>query len=162
VELVAQNQLEVRLGVEPGTVKQVYVSQPVSLSRVNVHALPGVLGQIREISQTVNPATRLVDVLVAFPSPAGFLPGEWILGRIAVASASGLLVPRSAVLPEGSHYTLFTVKDGHARKHTVQIGVKGEREVQVISKDLRPGDLAVVLGNYELKDGMKVHVRVSP
>jgi membrane fusion protein (multidrug efflux system) len=139
VELVAQNQLEVRLGVEPNAVKQVYVGQPVSLTRVNIHALPGVLGQIREISQTVNPATRLVDVLVAFPSPAGFLPGEWILGRIAVASASGLLVPRSAVLPEGRHYTLFTVKDGHARKHTVQIGV-----------------------NYELKDGMKVQVQVSP
>lgn len=162
VELVAQDQLEVRLGVEPDTVKQVNVGQPVSLTWVNIPALPGVIGRIREISQTVNPATRLVDVFVTLPSAAGFLPGEWILGNIAVDSAQGLLVPRSAVLPEGADYVLFTVSGDHARKHVVQIGLESEKEVQVIGKDLSSGDWVVVLGNYELKDGMKVKVRPSP
>ncbi len=162
VELVAQSQLEVRLGVEPEDMKQLHVGQQVSLTQIQEHASSTVLGRIVEISQTVNPATRLVDVLVTFPSPAGFLPGEWILGRIAVASANGLVVPRSALLPAMGDYTLFTVQNGRARKHAVRIGLKSEKEAQVIGKDLNPGDLAVVLGNYELKDGMKVKVKVSP
>jgi membrane fusion protein (multidrug efflux system) len=162
VEIVGKNQLEVRLGVEPENIKQIYVGQPVSLTPIKEDTLTPVIGRIGEVSQTVNPATRLVDVLVTFPSPAGFLPGEWILCRIAVASANGLLIPRSAPLPANGHYTLFTVRDGRAQKHIVQIAVQGEKEVQVISKDLRPGDLVVVLGNYELKDGMKVKVQVSP
>jgi membrane fusion protein (multidrug efflux system) len=162
VELVAQNKLEVRLGVEPENITQVHVGLPVSLTRVNAPASPGVIGRIREISQTVNPATRLVDVFVVFPSSARFLPGEWILGRIPATSSLGLLVPRSAVLPEGGDYVLFTVAGGAARKHVVQIGLENEKEFQVIGKDLSPGDWVVVLGNYELKDGMKVKVGVSP
>jgi membrane fusion protein (multidrug efflux system) len=162
VEIVAQNKLEVRLGVEPEDIPQVYVGLPVSLTRVNVPAFPGVVGHIREISQTVNPATRLVDVFVTFPSSARLLPGEWILGRIAATSSLGLLVPRSAVLPERKGYVLFTVSGGAARKHFVQIGLENEKEFQVIGQDLNPGDWVVVLGNYELRDGMKVKVGASP
>ncbi len=162
VELVAQNQLEVRLGVEPEDMRQLHVGQQVSLTLIKEHPSGAVIGRIGEISQTVNPSTRLVDVLVTFPSPSGFLPGQWISGRIAVASAKGLLVPPSALLPANGRYTLFTVRDGRVWKHMVQIGLKSEKEVQVIGKDLRPGDFAVVIGNYELKDGMKVNVKVSP
>ncbi len=87
--------------------------------------------------------------------------GEYILGKITIASAQGLIVPRAAVLPEGNRYILFTIKDGHAVKHIVQVGVENEREVEVIGRDIRPGDPAVFLGNYELKDGMSVKVGVS-
>ncbi len=159
LELVAQKQVEIRLGVEPEDLKHVFVGQPVLLSRVDAPALSAVTGKILEISQIVNPATRLVDVLVTLPPATQFLPGDWILGKITAASAIGLLVPRSAVVPQGAEQVLYTVQDGVARKHLVRIGIDNGKEIQVTGEKLRPGDPVVILGNYELEDGMAVRVK---
>jgi membrane fusion protein (multidrug efflux system) len=161
VEMVAQNRLEVRLGVEPENIDKVSLGQAVSLTRVNVPGSEGVTGRVRKISRAANATTRLVDVFVDLSSSSRFLLGEYILGKIAVASARGLIVPRSAVLPEEDHYVLFTVNDGRAQKHTVRVGLRDAKNVEVIAKDLRPRDLVVTLGNYELQDGMAVKPEAS-
>jgi membrane fusion protein (multidrug efflux system) len=156
IDIVAQNRLEVLLGVEPEDIERIHLGQAVSLTRVNALASPEVTGKVRRISYAVNPTTRLVDVFVTLMSPSGFLLGESIEGRIVIAAAQGLIVPRSAVLPEGDHHVLFTVKDNHAVKHTVDIGIENAREYQVMGKDLQTGDDVVVLGNYELTNGIAV------
>ena len=156
IDIVAQNRVEVLLGVEPEDIKKMYMGQAVSLTRVNTPASSEANGKVRRISYAVNPMTRLVDVFVTLTSPAGFLLGEYIEGKIVITSAEGLIVPRSAVLPEGDRYVLFTVKDGRAVKHKVDIGIENAREYQVIGKNLDTGDNVVVLGNYELTDGMMV------
>ncbi len=162
VEMVAQNRLEVRLGVEPENIDKVKLGQEVSLTRVNIPGSEGVTGRVRKISRAANATTHLVEVFVDLPSSSKFLLGEYILGKIAVASAQGLIVPRSAVLPEEGHYVLFTVKDDRAQKHAVRVGLQNEKNVEVISRDpLRPGDLVVTLGNYELKPGMAVKTEES-
>ena len=48
------------------------------------------------------------------------------------------------------------VKDGRAVKHKVDIGIENSREYQVMGKDLQAGAEVVVLGNYELTNGMAV------
>lgn len=156
IEMVAQNRLEVRLGVEPEDIDKVKLGQEVSLTRVNIPRSDRVTGRIRKISRAANATTRLVEVFVDLPSSSRFLLGEYILGRITVASTQGLIMPRSAVLPQEDHYVVFTVKDNRAKKHTVRIGLQNEREVEVIAPDLQPGDPVVTLGNHELKDGMAV------
>jgi hypothetical protein len=71
-----------------------------------------------------------------------------------------LIVPRDAVLPEeGGEYVLYTVKDDHAVKRTVRVGLDDGRDVQVIGEDLKEGELVVVSGNYELEDQMSVKSR---
>jgi RND family efflux transporter MFP subunit len=161
VEMVAQNRLEARLGVEPEDIDKVKLGQEVALTRVNIPGSKGVTGRVRKISRAANPTTRLVDVFVDLPSSSRFLLGEYILGKIAVASVQGLMVPRSAVLPEGDRYVLFTVKDGRAQKHTVRVGFQNEKNVEVVARDLHPGDLVVTLGNYELQHGMAVKIEES-
>ncbi|MEJ2726750.1 MAG: efflux RND transporter periplasmic adaptor subunit [Deltaproteobacteria bacterium] len=156
VEIVEQNRLQAVLGVEPEDIARVHTGQAVSLARVNAPASPPAAGRVREISYAVNPSTRLVDVFVALDSPMGFLLGESISGRIAIRSAQGLVVPRSAVLPEGDKHVLFTVEKGRAVKHVVQIGLESAREYQVSGKNLKAGDQVVIEGNYELSDGMAV------
>jgi len=49
------------------------------------------------------------------------------------------------------------VKD-HAKKHTVKLGVQNEKEVQIVTPDLKENDRVVTVGNYELQDGMAVEV----
>ena len=157
---IAQNRLEVRLGVEPNDAGRLAPGQPVLLFPVNLQTPKEITGRIRKISRSVNQATRLVDVFVALPSSesAGFLLGEYIMGKIQTASSYGMVVPRSAVLPEGGNYVLYTVSGGKAVKHAVQRGIESGNLAQVSGGGLKPGDQVVVTGNYELKDGMAVKV----
>jgi len=162
VEIISQNRLEARLGIEPENNRQVKPGQAVSLSRVEVPDAESFTGSVREVSRAVNPATLLVDVFVSFAPTANILLGEVVLGKIVVASARGLIVPRSAVLREGDQNILFTVKNDHAVKHRVKIGLEDQKEIRITGTDLQPGDPVVVLGNYELADGMAVRTEVSP
>jgi membrane fusion protein (multidrug efflux system) len=156
IDIVEQNRVEVLLGVEPEDIEKLHPGQAVSLTRVNAPASPEAAGKVRRISYAVNPTTRLVDVFVTLTSPAGFLLGESIEGKIVITAAEGLIVPRSAVLPEGDRHVLFTVKDGRAVKHIVEIGIENPREYQVMGNELQAGAEVVILGNYELTDGMAV------
>jgi membrane fusion protein (multidrug efflux system) len=161
MEIVAQNRLEVRLGVEPDNLNRLRDNQPVRISRVTVPAAPAMTGRIRKISYGVNPNTRLVDVFVSLPAKADFLLGEPVSGKITIAASRGLIVPRRAVLPAGSRFSLFTVKDGRAVMHLVKVGLENARDVEVRSSELQAGEPVVVLGNYELKNGMAVKVEAA-
>jgi RND family efflux transporter MFP subunit len=165
VEIVVQNRFEVLLGVEPEDLEKVEPGQDVSLSLVNVPKSTGVTGKIGKISNAVNPETRLVDVFVRLPETlpisTAFLLGEFVVGKITIASSTGLIVPRAAVLPEEDHYQMFTVKNDRAVKHSVQIGLENGKEVEVIGPEINPGEPVVILGNYELRNDMAVNVEVS-
>ncbi len=162
-EIVGQDRLEIRLGVEPDNIARVKDGQPVAITHVNVPALSPVTGHVRKVSYGVNPNTRLVDVFVSLPSTDNFLLDESIAAKIAVATAQGLIVPRSAVLPAGDgSYTLFTIKDGRAVKHLVQVNLQNDKEVELQDGGLGVGELVVAVGNYELKDGMAVKIQEAP
>lgn len=156
MQIVAQNRIEVLLGVETEDISRVHDGQAVVLTRVNAPAEPRVDGTVRRISYAVDPATRLVDVFVTPVSTKGFLLGETVQGKIVIRSADGWIVPRSAVLLEGDRHILFTVRQGLAVQHTVAIGIENARQYQVIGKDLQAGEPVVVSGNYALADGMAV------
>jgi membrane fusion protein (multidrug efflux system) len=161
LEIVPQDSLQVDLGVELEDRSLIHPGQKVAIRAVNRPAQEPITGTVRSISKMVNPSTRLLDLFVTIPSPSSFLLNEYVKGRIAVAGREALVVPRSAVLREGDHWTLFTVKDRRAVRHEVSVGFKTLTGVEVLSKDLSPGDPVVVMGNYELKDGMAVSVEGS-
>ncbi len=156
--IIAQNLLEVRLGVDPDDAGRLVSGQSISLSPVNEPVREKVTGKIRKISRAVNTSTRMVDVFVSLPRSSGYLLGEYIVGKIETASAYGMVVPRSAVLPEDGKNVLYTVMGGHAVKHIVETGLESGNRVQVFGGGLKPGDEVVVLGNYELENGMAVRV----
>ncbi|UKL13702.1 efflux RND transporter periplasmic adaptor subunit [Dissulfurimicrobium hydrothermale] len=159
VEIVAQNGLEVRLGVEPEDASLVKTGQSVAVSFVNRADARPIVGRVRAVSKMVNPSTRLLDVFVSLPSSLGVMLNEYVRGEIRLFSRKGLLVPRDAVIPEDKAFVLFTVKGGLAKKHIVKVGLENDGEVEVMAGDILKGDMAVVLGNYELKDGMAVTVK---
>jgi membrane fusion protein (multidrug efflux system) len=158
IEVVAQNRLAVRLGVEPENIDKVKLGQTVLLRRVNVPESEGIAGKIGRVSRAADPTTRLVQVFADLPSSSQFLLGEYVLGNITIASAQGLIVPRAAVMPRDDHYVLFTIREGHAREHNVRVGLQNKNHVEVIGTELHADEPVVTLGNYELKDGMPVKV----
>jgi membrane fusion protein, multidrug efflux system len=160
LDIVPQNGIVVHLNVEQEDIKRLKRGQVVRVSKVNIQGRGSVGGEIERISRTVNPATRLVNIFVAVTSPKGLLLGEYVRGRIIVVSKEAMVIPRSAVLPEDGHFVLYTVSRGRARKHIVKTGLENHQGIEIISKDLKPGDRVIVLGSYELQDGMPVRTEV--
>lgn len=70
-----------------------------------------------------------------------------------------LFLHRDAVLNQLGLFSVFTVQDGAARKHSVQVvGYDGLR-VGVLAPELGPGQLFIVKGHEQLMDGDAVDVQ---
>ncbi len=106
----------------------------------------------------VNVQTRLVDAFVTVPSPHVFVLGQYVAGRITVRAVRGIIVPKSAVLPEQGKANVFVVRDTRAIKTTVRVLAESTTESCVTGAGLEPNDQVATIGNYELKDGMRVLV----
>jgi membrane fusion protein (multidrug efflux system) len=159
VSLALQQHFEVRLGVEPEDLGLLHVGQPVRLQAVDRGNRAPLVGRIRSVGQQVSPDTRLVEVLVAPPDGTdGLLLNQFVRAEIEVRGTRGLIVPRSALLPHEDHFWLFTVRNGRAARHEVDLGVETDTLVQVSGGGLSSGDSVVVLGNYELADSTRVQV----
>jgi hypothetical protein len=117
-----------------------------------------VTSTVRVVGGVLNPTTGAADVRVSVPRAAPFMLGEHVRAVIEVRKKeAALVVPRSAVLPdEDNKQVLFTVKDGKAVRHEVDVGITAGDLVEVTASGLNAGDAVVTLGNYELTDGMSI------
>ena len=160
VEIVAENEIEVKLGVEPEDLSAAQESAPITIFPVNDPTAAQVEGSIRLVTRRIDPTTRLVDVYVALPEGTKLLLDQYVRGEIQRTEKDALVMPRSAILPnESREFKVFTVANNRALMHTVKIGAENPKEMQVIADDLHPGDLVVTVGNYELEDGMAVEIK---
>jgi hypothetical protein len=155
-EVVPADQIEVRLGVAPADVRGVSPGLDVTLRPVGVSVAEPIVGHVRLVSEKVSPDTRLVDVFVSPASGTRLVLDEYVNAELSQPQREGLIVPRSAVLPDEDGHVLFTVKDGHAVRHSVTLKADDDRDAVFESKDVAEGDEAIVLGNFELDDHMKV------
>ena len=160
VEIVAEDEIEVKLGVEPEDLSAAQEGAPITIFPVNDPTAAQVGGTIHLVTRRIDPTTRLVDVYVALPEGTKLLLDQYVRGEIQRTEKDALVVPRSAVLPnESREFKVFTVANNKAVTHTVKIGAENPRDMQVIANDLHPGDLVVTVGNYELEDGMAVEIK---
>ena len=159
LQWVDQNQWAVRLGVEPMDFDRLQLSQQVLLTPVNKSVAQPVKGRIATITHQIDPVTRLLNVFVKPESNQQLLINDFVQAQIIVSSANTLVVPRQALLPDGNAYSLFTIEKNHAVKHQVQVGLENDTQIEIIANDLKEQDELVVLGNYELEDGMAVEVK---
>ena len=149
--------LEARLGVEASDVAAVGAGQTVTLESSNRAEAAKVTATIRSIGAALDPATGAAEARAPLPAGAPLFFGEHVRARIEVRKKDhALVVPRRAVLPDDDKHVLFTVKDGKAVKHEVQLGLVTDELTEVIGAGLQAGDLVVTLGNYELEDGMLI------
>ena len=162
LQLVSSRNIEVQLGLEPEDSIKVRRGQTVALTPVGERATHRIVGNISLITQRVNPRTRLVDVFVTPRMHSGLLLGQYVEGKLIIAKATGLVVPRAAVLPAGNAQELFTVRNGRAVLHLVHIGLANTRYVQLLNSGVMAGEPAVIVGNAELTNGMAVTGTFKP
>lgn len=160
--VVAQGgDVELSVGVEPEDVVHVKRGQKVTFSALHAPRKQHP-GQVRAVAGVVRPDTRLVPVYVDVSGEANLLVGQPVEAIIPVEVHEALVVPRSAVLPTDDHMKLFTVRQGRAVAHTVQVGLESDQQVEIVEGDIAAGDSVVVQGNYELEDGMRVRTGEAP
>jgi membrane fusion protein, multidrug efflux system len=150
--------LRVRLGIEPDDFHLVHVGLPLTLSPVD--DLSGsASASIAESQGLVNPKTQMIDAVAEVPATrASFLvPGMHVRAVVNVGQHLSWAVPRAAVLTDPKGAYIFQVSGGKA--HRVNVTSGGESQGMVaISGGIDPHLPVVVLGNYELQDGMQVRV----
>lgn len=153
MQLARSGALRVLLGVEPEDVSRVRVGMPIRLASV-FGSGKTVDATVSQVFGVINPQTRLVDVAALLAgSTNGLLPGMQVRGLIDLGGKEYWVVPRSAVLQDGQGSYLFQVLGGHAKRVGVTVEVESGATVAV-SGNLDSNLKVVVLGNYELTDGM--------
>ncbi|MHB1591773.1 MAG: efflux RND transporter periplasmic adaptor subunit [Sulfuricella sp.] len=155
MQLARSGVLRVLLGVESEDARRVRVGMPIRLTSV-FGSGKTVDATVSQVFGVINPQTRLVDVAARLAgSTNGLLPGMQVRGLIDLGGRESWVVSRSAVLQDGQGAYLFQAQGGHAKRVDVAVGVESGGTVAV-SGSLDSHLKVVVIGNYELKDGMAV------
>lgn len=158
VRVAKGDRLRVRLGVEAEDIRKIRAGQSVRVMPVYVKGTP-VTGQITQVYQLIDPKTHLIEVVVPLPTAPDILPGTMVRGDIVLQARNALAVLRSAVLYErGGKAYVFINDKGQARRRGVDIGHDDGRYVEILG-GLVKSERVVTLGNYELKDGMRVRIQ---
>jgi len=157
VQLGRTDTLRVQLALDPAQSATLRAGMPVTIAG---GAAP-VAATLSEIGRAVDPKTQMVTAVVALPAAkqGALIAGMHVQAEIELGKRQAWVVPRAAVLVDDRGAYLYQVVNGKAQRVDVaklaetaqNYGVDGKLDAQ------RP---VVVLGNYELQDGMAVREAV--
>jgi HlyD family secretion protein len=127
--------------------------------------LPGidekVKGRVSLVSPALDPGSTTIEVWVETTKPGSALkPGMTVQVQIASATAKdALAVPTSALFKnaDGASYVLVAGADEKAHATTVETGIKGTSEVQILS-GLKGGEAVITSGGYGLPDKTQIKI----
>ncbi len=153
--------LQAVVGVSPAVAAQLRPGQPVTLHAV-FGAAPPLIASVAQVAGALDARSRLVDVTLELPQPAAaaaWLPGAAVQAAFALQPWHGWVVPRQAVLRDARGQA-YVFEDDHGRARRVDVTLlRDSAEASGISGPLDARLPLVVLGNYELADGMALRVQ---
>jgi multidrug efflux pump subunit AcrA (membrane-fusion protein) len=116
-------------------------------------------GEVTAIIARGDVATRTFPVKLKIETATPLLEGMTARARMPIgASVECLLLPRDAILNQLGANFVFTVQDGVAHKHPVQIIGYDAMTAGISAPDLGPGQLFIVKGHERLLEGDAVQV----
>lgn len=116
------------------------------------------------VDPKIDVSTRTIQMRALAQNPDSRLfPGAFASVQLAITSVKdAIMVPSEALLSEASGHRAFVYKDGVAQQRTVEIGVRTERNVQVV-KGLEIGDTLVVTGIMQIRPngGLRLNEQIG-
>src|SRR5437660_1821079 len=82
IEIVAENEIEVKLGVEAEDLPAVPPGASISIFPINDPTASQVEGSVRLVTRRIDPTTRLVDVYVSLPEGTKLLLDGYVRGEV--------------------------------------------------------------------------------
>jgi membrane fusion protein (multidrug efflux system) len=118
--------------------------------------------KIYAIEPKIDPLTRSVLIRAYCSNPDGLLtPGAFASIDVPLKKLdSALMIPSQAVIPELKGYKLFVQQNGKASPRKVDIGIRNDSTVQIIS-GLHDGDTVLTNGIMQLRPEMPVSVTIN-
>lgn len=153
VTLDRADALVASVGVEPGDRPLIDAGEPATLAPLDSAGV-SLPAAVVAASGILDPTTRLVQVLVMPRSGAALLSGSPVAATIIVGAYRGWLVPRDAVVTDGSAH-VFQVRGGHAVQVAVAV-VGTDDGTTVVDGPLDAEAPVVTTGAAQLQDGMAV------
>jgi RND family efflux transporter MFP subunit len=118
-------------------------------------------GKVFRVYPTIDPASRSFNVEVTLDNGGGILrPGMFCRASFDLEEVEAIVLPAQAVLKmQGSNDRyLFIEKEGKAKRISVTMGSRYNDKVEVISPELKQGDMVIISGQSRLLDGVDVKV----
>jgi len=117
--------------------------------------------RISQIIPAADPASRTLTVKADLPHHKGLKSG--LFGRLVftVRRSKALVVPSSAVIELRGLVGVWVVEEGHATFRIVKTGKTYDGKTRIIS-GLKTGDVVIVEGMEELREGQPVSPTRSP
>jgi RND family efflux transporter MFP subunit len=145
--------LQVVAEVNEEDIPRVKVGQTV-LFRTDAFPDRRLEGTVSEITPMGDVAAKTFRIKAALPDDTPLKPGMSVEANVITREKpNALLVPSDALQGEA----VFVVKDGRARKRKVAIGIRGARQVEVLS-GLAEGERVALPAPTGLADGARVRV----
>jgi membrane fusion protein (multidrug efflux system) len=138
---------------------QVKLGQPISLK---VDAVPGrnFQGRIFAVDPVVDVNGRAIKLRATVPNGDLVLkPGLFTRITIVVdRRENAMLVPESAIVPDGIGKIVYIVDNGKAKRIAVELGKRLPGKVEIV-KGLTPQMIVVSSGQMRLRDGSAVSIK---
>jgi RND family efflux transporter MFP subunit len=116
---------------------------------------------VEMVYPTIDPASHTFTVKVVIPNASETLrPGMYVSTTVPVGKVNGLLVPYQSVLKliGSNERYVFVNNNGVAKRVKVELGKRYDRDIEIISEELKDGDELVVVGQGRLVDGVKLEI----
>jgi RND family efflux transporter MFP subunit len=145
--------LQVVAEVNEEDIPRVHVGQAV-LFRTDAFTNRRLEGKVRDITPMGDYAAKTFRVKIALPNDIPLEPGMSVEANIITRKKPhALLIPADALQND----TVFVIEGNQVRKRKVIIGIRGTREVEVLS-GLKEGERLVSPVPLDLTDGARVRV----
>lgn len=115
--------------------------------------------KVYAIEPKINPQTRTIQLRALYPNAKGeIFPGAFANILLVLKEIkNAIMIPSQAVVPELKGQSVFVFKNGKAATVKVEIGIRDEKSVQIIS-GLSAGDTVITSGILQLKPNMPVKI----
>ncbi|HET6315126.1 MAG TPA: efflux RND transporter periplasmic adaptor subunit, partial [Chloroflexota bacterium] len=162
VVVLTSDEVEIHVTVEEARVGQVRPGQGVQLT---VPAYPGVTfpAKVITIAPTGDARAHTFDAKIVPDSQDDrLLPGMYAqVSVVAAQKPDATLVPKEAIVQQGSNQIVFVNDNGRASQRQVQTGMTDDKSVE-ITGGVAAGEQVVVVGQNGLRDGVPIQVASTP
>jgi membrane fusion protein, multidrug efflux system len=112
------------------------------------------------IDPKIDPQTRTLQLRATAPNPnKKLIPGAFVKIELILKTKNGaILIPTEAIIPEAGGSKVFIVENGKAKPIKVTLGVRGEKNVEVL-EGLSKGDTLITIGTLQVKPDGEVEIR---
>lgn len=116
-------------------------------------------GKIKSINPIADPETKKFPVKISIDNKTKELKdGMYTKVVIPTEKREGLLVPQQAVFIRDLLSYVYKIEDGKAKRIEVTTGATVKPNIEIISEELKPGDLVVSDGIFGLSDGDEITI----